>query len=229
MPRETQKEVNKDHVRDSSQENTTMTEGDEETMSQKSTDVGAEVTHTHCVESGENAEKVTDKETSTTSEKESEKGREVVSNTTSEAFQVIKEEKTEVTTAEKQSGETIEICQETDKKDVTEREKERSKSSTGVLTQERKVSQENTCPVEDVKQEQDDKRQRLSSKEDTSCEEPQKLPKESGDADVGKKSGKPGHKTAKKKGMHSKCYIEVCGRFFSQSFCENVCDCYSIF
>ncbi|XP_037651822.1 uncharacterized protein LOC119503881 isoform X7 [Sebastes umbrosus] len=219
FPRGTLKDVNKDHVRDNNQKNSRMVEGCEETTSQKSTDnsettlnkmsvVGAGVTGSRCVESGENAEKGDDKETLTPSEKESEKrggvfsetGSEEKRNAGNESCQAIKEEKIEEPTAG--SGEAPESSQNTDKFYPTETGKERSESSKDVptqLTQKRKVS---PCTVEDVEQEMSHKRQRLTSKEDASCEAPQNLTsskragqKEATTADKGENC-KQSHETA---------------------------------
>ncbi|XP_068584788.1 uncharacterized protein [Cebidichthys violaceus] len=178
VPRQKLKDVEKAHVRDNGQKNSRMMEERLETTSQNSetplkgtVEVGAEVTDARCLKSGENAEKGDEKETPTSSEKESEKRREAFSETSSEekkqseTRQAIKE-KIEKPTARKPSGEATENCQNTDEKEIG---KERSKSSKGVLTLKRKISQKDTCPVEDVGQEI--KKQRLTFKE-----APQNLP-----------------------------------------------------
>ncbi|XP_051246988.1 uncharacterized protein LOC127358158 isoform X2 [Dicentrarchus labrax] len=162
-----------------------------------------------------------DKETPTPSPKESERGREVfpktsseeIKNADSETCQRIKEEKIEELIVRTPSGESLKSCKHTDKADGTEIGEERSKSSKGVLKQlknntykenKRKrssmceKSQEVTCPNEDV--EMGHKRQRLTFKQQASCEEPQNLPSsgqtEATTADEGE-SGKLSHKTAK--------------------------------
>ncbi|XP_074468997.1 uncharacterized protein LOC141754075 isoform X2 [Sebastes fasciatus] len=196
-----------------------MVEGCEETTSQKSTDnsettlnkisvVGAGVTSSRCVESGENAEKGDDKETLTPSEKESEKrggvfsetGSEEKRNAGSESCQAIKEEKIEEPTAG--SGEAPESSQNTDRNYPTETGKERSESCKDVLTQVSQKRKVSPCTVEDVEQEMSHKRQRLTSKEDASCEAPQNLTcskragqKEATTADKGENC-KQSHETA---------------------------------
>ncbi|XP_039676067.1 uncharacterized protein LOC120571276 isoform X2 [Perca fluviatilis] len=204
VPRKTLKDVDKD-----SQNNSSMMEGGEKTC-QRSTDnsevtlkkisveVGAEVTNTHGVE------------TSTPSEKESEQRREVFSKTSSEEIknagsetcQAIKvkiedlKEKIEDPRMREPSGQTLESCKDTDKNSRTD-----GKDALTQLTQKRKISQD-TCPVENAKQEISHKRQRLTSKEDAFCKEPQNLPsyehEEVTTADKGE-SGKPSHETAKDK------------------------------
>lgn len=172
VPRQKLKDVEKAHVRDNGQNNSRMMEERLETTSQKSTnsettpkeaeEVGAEVTDARCLQSGENAERGDDKETPTSSEKESEKRREAFSKTSSEEKKLSEtrqatKEKIEQPTASKPSGDATENCQNTDENKIG---KETSKSSKGVLTLKRKISQEDTCPVEDVGQEI--KKQRLT-------------------------------------------------------------------
>ncbi|KAK9526885.1 hypothetical protein VZT92_015559 [Zoarces viviparus] len=165
VPSQKLKDVEKAHVRDNGQKNSRMMEERVGTTSQKSTDnsettpketveVGAEVTDARCLQSGENAERGNDKETPTSSEKESEKRREAFSKTSSEekkqseTRQAIKE-KIEKPTASKPSGDATENRQNTDENKIG---KETSKSSKRVFTLKREISQEDTCPVEDVGQ-----------------------------------------------------------------------------
>ncbi|KAM8767558.1 uncharacterized protein AB9X84_006383 isoform 3-T3 [Acanthopagrus schlegelii] len=101
---------------------------------------------------------------------------------------VIKEEKIEEPIVRKSSIEPEESCQNTDKASGTDSGEEKSKSSKDVLIQvknegERKrpssmfeKSQDDTCSDKDVEKEIGHKRQRLSSKQDASCKEPQNLP-----------------------------------------------------
>ncbi|XP_031179178.2 uncharacterized protein LOC116067032 isoform X4 [Sander lucioperca] len=201
VPRQTLKDVDKD-----SQNNSRMMEGDEKTC-QKSTDSSEMTLKKISVEVGANTHSV---ETPTPSEKESEQRREVFSKTSSEEIknagsetcQAIKvkiedlKDKMEDHRVRKPSGQTLESCKDTDKNLRTD-----SKDVLTQLTQKRKISQD-TCPVENAKQEMSHKRQRLTSKEDAFCKEPQNLPsnehEEVTTADKSE-SGKPSHETAKDK------------------------------
>ncbi|XP_044027943.1 uncharacterized protein LOC122864514 isoform X8 [Siniperca chuatsi] len=210
FPRETLKEVDKDHMRDNSQKNGRMMEGSVKNPSQKSTEntvkVGAEMTNTKC---GENAEKGADEETPTPSEKESEKRREVFSKTSSEEIknagsdtcQAIKEEKIE---------EPTEIGEER-RKDVPTRlknnmYKENKRKRPSSMSEK---SQEDTCPNEDVEKDMGQKRQRLTSKHDaSSCEEPQNLPS-SGQKEATTSDKDESHKTAKDKASSNMNYQQA--------------------
>ncbi|XP_059205709.1 uncharacterized protein LOC131984776 isoform X5 [Centropristis striata] len=171
-----------DHVRDPRQASgRLMKEGCEKTTSQKSDhgetalkreEVGAGITNEHSVgrrEKGDNAETGKESEKRTRSE----------------------EVKTEEPIERDASSETIESCKVREKNDLT------GSPALPQLTQKRKRSQEDTCPVEGTKQEMDPKRQRLSSKGDTSCEESQNLPSSGHKGE----SGKSNHEAAQDKGL----------------------------
>ncbi|GLD65870.1 uncharacterized protein AKAME5_001730700 [Lates japonicus] len=239
FPRETPEEVDKDHVRESTQKNSVMKEESESKTSQKSTDnndslpnkisveLGSEIINKCGAESEETAGKGADKESPTPSDKESETRREALSKTSpdeiknadSEMCPLTKEEKMDELSTRKPSGETPENCQDTDKDDRAETGKEESKSSKDVPTQlkscmyqenERKrpndmseKPQEGSCSTsdKDMRGEMPLKRPRLTSKEDASCEEPQKIPSDGPEgattvADEGE-SDRPSHDTAK--------------------------------
>ncbi|XP_029299560.1 uncharacterized protein LOC115016032 [Cottoperca gobio] len=209
VPRETLKDVNKNHVRDNSQKNVRVMEGCENTTSQKTTDtsetspkriseeVGAKVTDTRCLQKGD------EKETPTPSEKGLEKRGEVSSRSSeemkkavSETCQAIKMKKMD----EPAASEMPQSCKNTDKEAGTPIGKEKSKSVKDVLNQKRIIS----CPVEDVKQEISHKMEPLASREDAAREESQNLPssgqKQGTPTDEGE-SGKPIHETEKGKDL----------------------------
>ncbi|XP_039977236.1 uncharacterized protein LOC120786131 isoform X2 [Xiphias gladius] len=188
--------------------------------------LGSEIVNKRCVESEGYAEKGSHKEIPTPSEKESERRREVFSKTSPdeitnagrETCQLIKEEKIEEPTMREPSGEIPESCQNTDKDDVAANTEEKGKTCKKILTKLKSYlykenererlnimsekSQEVTCSNGDVGRVLGHKRQRLNSKDDTSCEEPQKMPsgvlKGVTTADEGE-SGKTSHGTVKEK------------------------------
>ncbi|XP_018553104.1 uncharacterized protein LOC108897799 isoform X2 [Lates calcarifer] len=167
-----------------------------------SVELGSEIINKCGAESEETAGKGADKESPTPSDKESETRREALSKTSpdeiknadSEMCPLTKEEKMDELSTKKPSGETPENCQDTDKDDRAETGKEESKSSKDVPIQlkscmyqenERKrpndmseKPQEGICSTsdKDMGGEMPLKRARLTSKEDASCEEPQKIP-----------------------------------------------------
>lgn len=124
---------------------------------------------------------------------------------------VIKELNIEEPIVRKPIRETGENCQNTDKASGTDSGEEKSRSSKDVLIQvknesERKrpssmleKSQDDTCADDDEEKEIGHKRQRLNSKQDASCKEPQNLPSVSM-ADK-RKSGKTSPDNAKDDGM----------------------------
>ncbi|XP_040909511.1 uncharacterized protein LOC121192035 isoform X2 [Toxotes jaculatrix] len=192
-----------------------------------SAEPGSEIISKGCVESEENAGKGSHKETP--SDKESQKRREMLSktspdekkNASRETYQSIKEEKAEEATIRTPSGKIPESCQNADRDSGAETGKKSSKSSKNVLTQmkgyihkenERKrpnslseKSQEHTCPDGDLGREMGQKRQRLTSKEDTSCEEPQKMPS----GGLKEENGRPSHKTAQDKASSNENHQQV--------------------
>ncbi|KAK5911292.1 hypothetical protein CgunFtcFv8_005482 [Champsocephalus gunnari] len=173
IPRETLKAVATKQVTDSSQKNGRMMGCCENTTSQKPTDqsettlktipveVGAEITNTQFAKSGQSVEKG-NKDIPTPSEKESEKRKEF----SRDGLEAIKTEGSE--TCQKPSRETPVTCKKTDKKDETERVKERDKSDKEILKQKRINSQEDPCPVQDMKQVKKQTKGILSSKKDSS-------------------------------------------------------------
>ncbi|XP_033980426.1 uncharacterized protein LOC117477789 isoform X6 [Trematomus bernacchii] len=192
IPRETLKAVPTKQVTDSSQKNGRMM-GCCENTSQKSTDqsettlktipveVGAEITNTQFAKSGQSVEKG-NKEIPTPSEKESEKRKEF----SRDGLEEIKTDGSE--TCQKPSRETPETC---NKKDETERVKERNKSGKEILKQKRIISQEDPCPVQDVKQVKKQTKGIVSSKKDSSESQMQVTATNRGE------SGKPGQEPAK--------------------------------
>ncbi|KAI9539868.1 hypothetical protein NQZ68_001800 [Dissostichus eleginoides] len=196
IPRETLKAVVPKQVTDSSQKNGGMMGCCENTTSQKSTDqsettlktipveVGTEITNTQFAKSGQSVEKG-NKEIPTPSEKESEKRKEF----SRDGLEEIKTDGSE--TCQKPSRETPEICKKTGKKDEMERVKERNTSGKEILKQKRIVSQEDPCPVQDVKQVKTQTKGILSSKKDSSESQMQVSATNRGE------SGKPGQEPAK--------------------------------
>ncbi|KAJ4928268.1 hypothetical protein JOQ06_016060, partial [Pogonophryne albipinna] len=196
IPRETLKAVATKQVTDSSQKNGRMMGCCENTTSQKSTDqsettlktipveVGAEITNTQFAKSGQSVEKG-NKDIPTPSEKESEKRKEF----SRDGLEEIKTDGSE--TCQKPSKETPVTCKKTDKKDETERVKERNKSGKEILKQKRIISQEDPCPVQDMKQVKKQTKGILSSKKDSSESQMQVTATNRGE------SGKPGQEPAK--------------------------------
>ncbi|XP_042292107.1 uncharacterized protein LOC121913511 [Thunnus maccoyii] len=167
VPRETLKEADKSPVREDSPENSRIMEASEKKNSQKTTDnsettlenisveVGVEITNKSNDESGENAEKGAAKE----------------------MIKEMMQEPTELT-LRKPSEETPESSQKTGQDDRAVTGKEGNKSSKDVLTQLKNyVYKENKRerPSDMSEYSQVHKRQRPNSKEDASCEEPQKM------------------------------------------------------
>ncbi|XP_034096656.1 uncharacterized protein LOC117562850 isoform X6 [Gymnodraco acuticeps] len=196
IPRETLKAVATKQVTDSSQKNGRMMGCCENTTSQKSTDqsettlktipveVGAEVTNTQFAKSGQSVEKG-NKDIPTPSEKESQKRKEF----SRDGLAEIKTDGSE--TCQKPSRESPVTCKKTDKKDEMERVKKRNKSGKEILKQKRIISQEDPCPVQDMKQVKKQTKGILSSKKDSSESQMQVT-----DTDRGE-SGKPGQEPAK--------------------------------
>lgn len=187
-------------VTDSSQKNGRMMGCCENTTSQKSTDqsettlktipveVGAEIANTQFAKSGQSVEKG-NKDIPTPSEKESEKRKEF----SRDGLEEIKTDGSE--TCQKPSRETPVTCKKTDKKDETERVKERNKSDKEILKQKRIISQEDPCPVQDMKQVKKQTKEILSSKKDSSESLIQVTATNRGE------SGKPGQEPAKNESM----------------------------
>jgi len=192
VPRNKLKDEDKDDVRDNVQKNSQTTEclektsqtstDDSETPFKKPVEVGAEVPDARSLKSEEGAEKVdeTGREASSVMRSED--------TLLSETCQAIKEEM-EMSTTSKPNGESTENDQNT----------ERNESAEDVLMQQREISQKDTCPVKDARQEKNHNKQQLPLKE-----EPQNLPI-SGQKEVTThskgESGKPSRKTAKDEGM----------------------------
>ncbi|KAF3833844.1 hypothetical protein F7725_025048 [Dissostichus mawsoni] len=191
IPRETLKAVVTKQVTDSSQKNGGMMGCCENTTNQSETtlktipvEVGAEIPNTQFAKSGQSVEKG-NKEIPTPSEKESEKRKEF----SRDGLEEIKTDGSE--TCQKPSRETPESFKKTGKKDETERVKERNKSGKEILKQKRIISQEDPCPVQDVKQVKTLKKGILSSKKDSSESQMQVAATNRGE------SGKPGQEPAK--------------------------------
>nr|XP_040044639.1 uncharacterized protein LOC120826429 isoform X3 [Gasterosteus aculeatus aculeatus] len=204
VPRPKRKDVEEDNLRDSSQKNSWMKEAylekspksaeNSETTLEQTVGVGAEVTDSLCPKSGANGD---NKETVASSGKELLKLNEFSGTSSDKAKQsetchAIKEENIEKPTTKEPSGEAVENRQNMDMN-----KKEPSESSKCVLTQKRKISQTDTCPVDDGEQETSEKCQRLTVKI-----EPQNLlsssQEEVNTPDEGK-SGKPNDQTANNK------------------------------
>lgn len=227
------KEMDKDHVRDNSHKNgtnqaanssITFMKGSENKTSQKSTDNSDTILKMNAVEVNPEISRGAEganNETLAPSEKKSEKRKELFSETTSEeikstgsdTYQLLKEENIEEPTTSKPSGDIPGNCQSTEKGDKAETEKEKIKSSKDYVCIENgkkgpnsmsEKSQEDTRPDENVGEEMGHKRQQLTSKDDTSCEEPQNMPssglKQVTTTDKGK-SGKPCLEVVNDKGM----------------------------
>ncbi|XP_053190232.1 uncharacterized protein LOC128374032 [Scomber japonicus] len=203
VPRETLNEVGKIPVGENNPKNSIIKEASETKTNKKSTDssetgknieaeVDDEISNNSSNESGEKA--VAAKETLPQSEKESEKGKEQFSKTSSdemknevsEKCQKIKKEMEEPIkpTTRKPSEETRENCQNTSQGDAAETEKEGTTSKDALKNcmyqaNERKrprnttVKPQDTGSDEHVDREMGKKRQRLTSKEDASCDESQ--------------------------------------------------------
>ena len=154
-------------------------------VGEDSVEVGAEITNTQFAKSGQSVEKG-NKEIPTPSEKESEKRKEF----SRDGLEEIKTDGSE--TCQKPSRETPETC---NKKDETERVKERNKSGKEILKQKRIISQEDPCPVQDVKQVKKQTKGIVSSKKDSSESQMQVTATNRGE------SGKPGQEPAKDESM----------------------------
>ncbi|XP_051246992.1 uncharacterized protein LOC127358160 isoform X3 [Dicentrarchus labrax] len=200
VPRETLKDLDKDTkeiIRMQRSEKKSGQNSGEMMLKNISVEVEAEIANTQCVKSAENGESRADKEMPTPNQKDSELRKEIssseeIKNAGSETGQRIKEKKIEEPLMRTPSGETLESCKIADKADGTEIGEERSKSSKDVLTQLKnnackenenkrssstcEKSQDDTCPNEEAEKEMCHKRQRLTFKQEASCEEPQNLP-----------------------------------------------------
>ncbi|KAM8839956.1 uncharacterized protein AB9W97_000965 isoform 2-T2 [Spinachia spinachia] len=176
-PRPKRKDVQGDHVRKGCQKNCCLKEEYLET-SPKSADIRAttlkptvgvctEVTDSFCPKSGEKGDC---KESVASSGKEllrieafsgasSDEVKEI------ETYPAIKEENIERPKTKEPSVEAIENRPKTDLND-----KEPSERNKCVLMQKRKILQMDTCPYDDEEQKPSDKRQRLTTKTEPSCE-----------------------------------------------------------
>lgn len=222
--RDTRQETS--HVVEGSEKQTSRKSIDtiETTLKKISVEVGTETTNMCSVGKTPTP---SEKESERKTEVSSKTSTDAIRNVGSETLQIkeeqiekkIKEEMIEEPLVRKPIGETLESCWNTDTANGTEVEEEKGKSSNDIKQLKNDTchenkrkrpsnmydkSQEETCPNMDEEQEMDHKRQCLTSKQDSSCKEPQNLPsvekKEVTPAEEGEGS-KPMHETLKEKGV----------------------------